>query len=270
MPRSDWQHGWDPLRSRDVLSAMWSSTPVPPVASSGGAGFRTMFLTLRRLVVGRLLKVRVREAELSLTVTEFDSHLDLRGLAVGQIGDVHIEARDICWDQHRVDYAIADLRNVHLRAGAPAVMVAAPVEFTLRFAAALLEDLVRRAAPGFTAELSADGVGRLRWARHPTWGHVEVELEVAGTAVWLKPRAVVIGRRRWRLPARVPAYPIGMPRFPLGAIFTRAGVESGSVVAHGLLPQWTIEMPLGRMEDMVQQLRSHSELLNLTQAARVW
>jgi hypothetical protein len=43
-----------------VLASLWSSTTViPPVSAGAAAGYRALFITLRRLVVGRTLSVRL-------------------------------------------------------------------------------------------------------------------------------------------------------------------------------------------------------------------
>lgn len=266
MPPSVPRPGWDPFRSRERLtSLLWSTTA--PVTSGAAIAYRTLFLTLRRLVVGQGLRVRLDSHDLSLTVTEFDSRLDLRGLAIGQLGDVLIVARDICWDQYRFDQAIAVLHNVHLRPSGPSEMVAAPVELTLRLPPGIVEDLVRQSAPGVSAEVGPDGTARLRWARRPRLGQLEVEVRVVGEALWLKPRAVVFGRRRLGLPARMPIYPIGLPVIPKGVVLTKVTLQSGSVLLYGLLPEWHTDMPLGRLEDIVSQLGSRGGVLNLARSA---
>ena len=47
----------------DMLASLWSSAAaVAPVSSGAAAAYRTLFMTLRRLVVGRRLAVRDDEA----------------------------------------------------------------------------------------------------------------------------------------------------------------------------------------------------------------
>jgi hypothetical protein len=75
--------------------------------------------------------VRLDGGDLTLTVTEFDSRLDVRGLSVGQLNDVRLASRDIDWHGNRFDSATAVLHNVHFRPTAPPVLVAAPVELNL-------------------------------------------------------------------------------------------------------------------------------------------
>ena len=117
-------------------------------------------MTVRRLVVGRRLAVRLEDGDLTLTVTEFDSRLDVRGLSVGQLNDVRLAARDICWHGNRFDRATAVMHNVHMKPTAPPVLVAAPVELTLEIPAPVLDDLFLWAAPRLSGEVGADGVAQ--------------------------------------------------------------------------------------------------------------
>ena len=98
MTRSRPLRRFDPFRPIDMLTSLWSSAAVAPVSSGAAAAYRTLFMTVRRLVVGRRLAVRLDDGDLTLTVTEFDSRLDVRGLSVGQLNDVRLAARDIRWD----------------------------------------------------------------------------------------------------------------------------------------------------------------------------
>ena len=195
---------FDPFRPIDMLTSLWSSAAVAPVSTGAAAAYRTLFMTVRRLVVGRRLAVRLDDGDLTLTVTEFDSRLDVRGLSVGQLNDVRLAARDICWHGSRFDRATAVLHNVHMKPTAPPVLVAAPVELTLEVPAPVLDDLFRWAAPRLSGEVGADGIARLRLASRPLLGHVEVDARLDGSTLWLKPRGLVIRQSRWRLPARTP------------------------------------------------------------------
>ena len=202
---------FDPFRPIDMLTSLWSSAAMAPVSSGAAAAYRTLFMTVRRLVVGRRMAVHLDDGELTVTVTEFDSRLDVRGLSVGQLNDVRLAARDIRWDGKQFDRATAVLHNVHMRPSAPPVLVAAPVELTLEVPAAVLDDLFRWAAPRLSGEVGPDGIARLRLARRPMLGHLEVDARLDGSTLWLKPRGLVIRRSRWTLPARTPAYPVRLP-----------------------------------------------------------
>lgn len=269
VPRLTPLPGWDPFRSRERLTALWSSTAVPTLSTGAAIAYRTLFYTLRRLVVGRDLTVRIDGDNLTLTVTELDFRLELRGLAIGQVGDVLLVADDVVWREYRFDHAMAVLNNVHFRPGPTSEVVCAPVELSLKLPAEVLEELVGQAAPQFTAHVGEDGVVRLRWARRPHVGHLEVDIRIVGTALWLQPKAFVMGGRRMGLPSRLPIYPIELPDLPNGLLITRVNVRPGSVLLHGLLPEWQIDLPLSRLEDIVAQLSARTGILNLARSARL-
>jgi autotransporter translocation and assembly factor TamB len=225
-------------------------------------------MTLRRLVVGRELSVRLDEGDITLTITEFDSRLDVRGLAVGQLSDVRLAARDIRWDNNRLDRATAVLHNVHLRPSAPPVLIAAPVELTVELPADALDDLFRLATPRLTGEIGEDGIARLRLARRPGIGHLEVDALLDGSTLWLKPRGLVVRSKRMRLPGRTPAYPVHLPDLPHGLQLTDISIEPDKLCLSGTLQEWRIDVPRTRLEDVINQLSVVGRPLNLTRFGR--
>jgi hypothetical protein len=262
------QRRWDPFRPLDMLGSLWSVAAVAPVSSGAAAGYRTLFVTLGRLVVGRTLTVRLDEGDITMTVTEFDSRLDVRGLASGQLSDVHLAARDISWDGNSLDRATAVLHNVHLRPSVPPVLVASPVDLSVELPADSLDDLFRLAAPRLAGEIGPDGAARLRLARRPGMGDVEIEAHLDGSTLSLKPRALVLRGRRLRLPARTPAYRVRLPELPHGLVLTGISIEPGLLRLSGSLPEWRIDVPRRRLEDIVNQLSVVGRPLNLTRLGR--
>lgn len=248
---------------------MWSSAALPTVTTGAAIAYRTMFQTLRRLVVGRTLTVRSNGDDLTLTVTEFDFRIEVPGLAVGLLGDMLLVAENVSWREYQFEEAIAVLNNVHFRPGATSEVVAAPVELSLKLPAHVLEELVAHASPQFTAHIDDDAVVRMRWARRPGWGHLEVEIRIVGTALWLQPRALVVGGRRMGLPARLPIYPVELPDLPNGLLVTKVDVRPSCVLLYGLLPEWQMDLPLSRLEDIVSQLSGRAGILNLARTARL-
>jgi hypothetical protein len=251
MPRLAPRWPWDdPLRALQTLTSLWSSAGLPSVSAGAAAPYRTLFTTLKRLLVGREIRVRVDHRDIALTVTEFDSPLDPLGLAVGQLGEVLLAARDMRWDQHRFDHVTAVLHNVHV----PPLLLAAPVELSAAVSAELFDAVLRQAAPQLCGELRADGTARVHWARRPALGSLEVDVQAVGSTLWLKPHAVVIRRRRWPLPAQVPVYPVGLPALPRGLLVTGVSFGSDSLQLSGLLPEWRMELPLSHLEDVITYL----------------
>jgi hypothetical protein len=260
---------FDPFRPIDMLTSLWSSAAVAPVSTGAAAAYRTLFMTVRRLVVGRQLVVRLDDGELTLTVTEFESRLDVRGLSVGQLNDVRLAARDIHWRGNRFDRATAVLHNVHMRPSAPPVLVAAPVELTLEVPAVLLDDLFRWAAPRLSGEVGPDGIARLRLSRRPMLGHLEVDARLDGSTLWLRPRVLVVRRSRWTLPARTPAYPVALPELPQGLAVTDITFAPDMVCVSGTLPEWRMDLPRKLLEDIISQLSVAGVPLNLSRLSRL-
>ncbi len=259
---------WDPFRPLDLLASLWSTAAVAPVSTGAAAAYRTLFMTLRRLVVGRELSVRLDEGDITLTVTEFDSRLDVRGLAVGQLSDVRLAARDIRWENNRLDRATAVLHNVHLRPSAPPVLIAAPVDLTVELPTDALDDLFRLAAPRLAGEVGQDGIARLRFARRPGLGHLEVDALLDGSTLWLKPRGLVVRSKRLRLPGRTPAYPVHLPELPHGLVLTDISIEPDKLCLSGTLQEWRVDVPRTRLEDVISQLSVVGRPLNLTRFGR--
>jgi hypothetical protein len=258
---------WDSFWGRDIVGTLWSTAAaIPPVSSGAAAAYHTLFGTLRRLVIHRRLTMRLDSGELTLTVAEF-AKLDTRRLAAGQLDDVRITATEIDWESGQFERAEAVLRNVHVRPGAPPMVVAAPVELSLDVPTAAIDDLFLLAVPKLSGEVGDDGIARMRWARRPGFGHVEVDARLDGSTLVLQPRAVALGRRRWALPARTPSYRLRLPRLPHDLQLTDLQLEPGLLRVSGTLPEWRIEMSRRRLEDAVTKL-ANLRPLSLTRAYR--
>lgn len=234
---------WDPFRPLDMVGALWSTAvSVPPLSAGAAAAYRTVFLTVKRLVVGRRMTLQADGDDITMTVSEFDSRLDVRRLSVGQLDDLHVAAVDIAWQSAMFAHASAVLRNVHVRPGTPPTVVAAPVHLTLDVPTAALDHLFLMMVPRFTGTVGDDGVARLRWARRPRLGQVEVDADLDGSTLVLKPRAVTVRQRRWQLPPRTPAYRLQMPALPHGLQVTDVQFEPGLLRLSGTLPEWQMEL----------------------------
>ena len=257
------------FRPIDMLTSLWSATAMVPVNSGAAAAYRTLFITVRRLVLGRRLTVRLDDGDLIMTVTGFESRLDVRGLSVGQLNDVRLTAEDVRWRSSTLGRATVVAHNVHMRPGSPPVLVAAPVDVTLDVPAAVLDDAFRWAAPRFAVEVGPDGVARLRLARRPRWGHLEIAARVDGSTLWLTARRLTVGSSGWRLPARTPAYPVPLPELATGLQLTGITFGPGVVRLSGTLPQWRADLPRTRFEDIVNQLSVAGVVVNLSRLGRL-
>src|ERR1700730_8606895 len=113
VPRLRWD---DPFGALEMLGSLWSSAGLPSVttgaAQAAAMPYRTLFITLQQLLVGKEVTVRIGDRDVVLTVTELDSALEPQGLAVGQLGDVRLAARDIRWERNYLQSAVAVLHNL--------------------------------------------------------------------------------------------------------------------------------------------------------------
>ena len=59
----------------------------------------------------------------------------------------------------------------------------------------------------------------------------------------------------------------GLPDLPNGLLITKVDVRPSCVLLYGLLPEWQMDLPLSRLEDIVSQLTARSGILNLARTA---
>lgn len=256
---------WDLMRPLDMLSSLWSSAAaLPPVSAGAAVAYRSLFMTIRRLVVGRTLTVAAKSGDITMTVTEIESSLDVGRLAVGQLNDIELKATNVTWANQVFDNAGVVLRNVHLRPGVPPVLVAAPVDVTLEVPTSALSDLISSALPRISGHVDSDGVARLRSARWPGLASVEVDTTLDGSTLWLAPRVLRLGGSRWSLPNRIPPYPVHLPNLAGGLTLTNFELSPNAVHLTGRLPQWRAEVPRARIEDLLNQLSAVGKPLILT------
>lgn len=238
--------------------------PLDLLAGTGVAvAYQTLFVTVRLLVIGRRISVRVDDGLLEMTVTRLDSRLHASGLATGRHPTLRLEASDVTWRDYAFDLGRVVLHDVHFRGSLrPTELVAAPVELTVEVPAPALDDLFRWAAPRLAGEVGADGVARLHLARRRGTGHVEVDARLDGSTLWVTPRAVV-RRRRWVLPDRTPSYRVRVPDLPNGLAWTSVEFAPGLVRLTGTLPEWRVDLPRTRLDDILGQLGAVGRPLRL-------
>jgi LmeA-like phospholipid-binding len=233
---------WDPRNPMDVMTAVWSAaTLLPPVSTGAGAAYQAMFIALRRVVLGRTLTMQAAGEPLAMTVTDVVSLLNPYHLVSGRL-DLRLTLTGINWGDRDFGHANVVLHNVQLRRGTPPALFAAPVEVALHLPSDTIDRLLRDARPGMSADIDDDGVARVRWARRPGWGNVEVDVDVddgaAVAAVRVTPRALIVAGRNWKLPARTQPYRIPLTRLPPDARLTGVHVQPGMLRVDARLPEW--------------------------------
>ena len=107
-------------------------------------------------LVGREVQISFGDASVRLTVTHAHVTPAPAGLMLGQLGSVELEARDVQWADRRVDDLSIEARNVHVSAGNPHALVAAPILFTASLTEPTIAALVADANPRLSVTLAGD------------------------------------------------------------------------------------------------------------------
>ena len=226
----------------DVMTAVWSAaTLLPPVSTGTGAAYQALFLTLRRVILGRTLTMAAAGEPVSMTAAEVVSVMGPLHVIQGRL-DVRLTLTDIRWGRLELGDANVVLRYVVLRPGNPPVVQAGPAELTLAVPSHTVATLVRQARPEISVGIGADAVARLHWARRPGWANVELDVDLdrvaAPPALRLTPRVFNVAGRRLTLPGRTRHFPVPLTRLPadLQLIDVATRPEALRVVA--VLPEW--------------------------------
>lgn len=231
---------WDPRSPMDVVTAVWSAADLLPVRPGTGAAYQALFLALRRVILGRTLTTEVAGKPLRLTVHDVVSVLDPVHLIKGRL-DVRVSLSGIRWAHYDFDHAEVVLRSVALRPGAPPLVSATPLDIRLDIPSVTLDALLRDARPGMSAEIDDDGTARVRWARRPGWGDVEVDLALddgPDPALRITPRALTVAGRRLRVPAGMRDYRLALTHLPPDVQVTDLRCRPGGLRVYGTLPRW--------------------------------
>lgn len=219
---------WDPF-------GVWDSM------AQAAPGSRALAALLRKQLLGRRFTVRTKAAEVTLTLSDVDVPFDSRAMSAGQLDDVRVTATDVEWKDVRVDRVTARLHNVHTRLGAAPVLVAAPVDLAFRVSLETIFEAIARHRPGIRLELVA-GVPVVRWAKHPGWGFLEIEIGVQGTSLVVSPRLLVLHKLRLHRVRRLPPWSIKLPVPGDDLRFTGLRIEPDGVDLDARLDQ--VRLPL--------------------------
>jgi hypothetical protein len=68
----------------------------------------------------------------------------------------------------------------------------------------------------------------------------------------------------------MPAYPVHLPELPHGLVLTGVSFAPGLVCVSGIVPEWRMDVPRKRLEDILNQLILAGVPLNLTRLGRLF
>jgi hypothetical protein len=225
---------WDPFGLRHLL--LPSAAQVAQVAQVAGPlamhagnlsmlGGRTALQGLlgvvRARLVGRRLTFGSGADALTLTLEDVGADADPLLLAVGQLGEVTLTAKQVQWREFEFDSARATARNAHTRPGTRPLLIAAPVDLVVTVSDAQLSHLVAERSPRVELQITEDA-------------------RVVGRRVMFRPVRLGTSRKASRI---LPTLPHVHFALPLGDDLhvTRLEVGSGSLDVH-------VRMSEGRLD----------------------
>ena len=189
MSEGRWFEGWPELTGLAAVGrALLPSVPMTPAALVRG---------VTEQLVGRRMTAKTSVGDVTFRLTELDYPADSLRLATGRIGDVRIVAEDVDWPEPaedggepgslRLKRVTIVAEDVRLRSLPTPTATPARVEITVAVSADVLRDRVAAVRPGIVATPGEDGLLQIRWAKHPSWGHLTLEAHVEDDAVVLSP-----------------------------------------------------------------------------------
>lgn len=212
---------------------------VPDPAATPARALEALLRTAGRRLAGR--RVTVPGTEIGLRLDALDVRPDPLGLAVGQLDDVRVTARDVEWRDMTCRRLEAVWRNVHLRPSAAPAVVSAPVEVVLTLSPAEVTAALAHRRPGLTVEVDGRAgtpQALLRWSARPRWGAVAVGAEAAPGALYLHPVGLRIAARRIRLPRWLPSVRIDVPHLPRALRLREVVVGREEIVLRLVADEW--------------------------------
>lgn len=232
------------------LADMFGFTP--------SAMLREIVSTARRQLTGRSVEFDVGTSSVSLVLQDLRVDSTSMGPALGQLGNVELDAVDLLWEDIEVERVVARLRNVHVQPGTTPVLVAAPIEFELWLSEMTVQQLTQASRIGQKVEIElGEDEASVRLLRGRRLGNIAVTLEPGPHHVNLVVTNVHAADRvriRRGLGA-VPRLRIGLPPVLQNRVHA-VDIEDGRVVLRGHVAEWREPIGLAEIEQLVDRLGS--------------
>jgi hypothetical protein len=208
-------------------------------------------------LVGRPLTLQSGATEIALVLRRLQLERAPLGLAIGQLGDVGIEADDVVVGDVRIAHLRLGVRNVHVQPGVTtATIVAAPIQVRAILDQEVVATAVARRTPHVEVELCTADRARARLRAHPEWGSVDLTPRIDGRTLVLDPARATL--RRWDLTAlarRLPAIRFALPDAIAAARVTAVHVEDGQLVIDGTYEEWRAEVGPTELDDLRRRVK---------------
>ena len=226
--------------------------PALPVAA-----LESLVRSAGRRLAGRRLTVPGTGGALRLRLTALRLDPEPLGLAVGQLGDVTVEATDVVWRDITFRSAVLVARNVHVRPQGVPTAVAAPVTLDLLLDPEAVCERLAATHPELRLSVHAEAPHtRAHWARRPGWGWVGLKPEITTTALLLRPTSLSVRGRALALPGWLPTVRVRLPQLPRGLRLRDVEVtDAPAIVLHLGTDEWREQVPPRRLTALLTRLQ---------------
>ena len=233
---------WDPMgvwqRTESVLADL--APDQGRAAPSSWNALQAMFDAVRARLVGDPVAFGSGENRVTFTLTSLEATVSHMAAAAGQADGVSLSAEDFTWRSFHFIKASARFGNFHTRFRSRPVLVSAPIDVSATLTGEALNEVLARAAPTFSCEITDAGDLRLQKASHPRWGYLQVLPAVESGTFVLRPSGVGRGAHLWRLGRRVlPMHP--SLNIPDWVRLTGVELHPGSLTVQFRVGEWKFD-----------------------------
>ncbi|MEV4318987.1 LmeA family phospholipid-binding protein [Actinocrispum sp. NPDC049592] len=218
---------------------------LPGLANSPAAMLQMAVRAAGDRVIGKRLTMRAGDADVELTPVVLDTELDTVGLALGQVPHIRIVAEDVTWPSAPLSRLAITCENVRIQSLPVPSVVAGSVDLEITVSADVVRAKVAELQPNLVVDIGEDSVVRLRWAKHPSWGHLEVEptLDPAAGLI-LAPQVLQAAGMRFSAVRRLQPTVVEVPDLPRGLRLTAVEPGPGELVLRGEAERWRETIPI--------------------------
>jgi hypothetical protein len=270
-----------PWRELDGLLAA-SRTLFPSVPTSPSGVLQTAIHRVSERLVGKRLTVHTAGSDLRMTLVELDCRVSSVGIGQADVGDLRLvidDVEDIADSKNTdntgsgvvpVERVVIVCRDLRARSLPMPALATDSIELTITLGADALRELVARARPDVLVDPGVDRILRLRSARRPNCGHLQVEPRVEGSRVLLRPVALQTARLRVPLPKAVRAIPVDVPDLPGGLRLTGIEPGVGNLILHGVTNSWRERLASIPLSTVLSGITSAATTLTVPRLGEGW
>ncbi|MFE3173876.1 DUF2993 domain-containing protein [Amycolatopsis sp. NPDC059235] len=153
-------------------------------------------------------------------------------------------------------------KDVRLRGLPSPAVIPGSVELEIEMSGAVVRDRVAAARPDLIATPHPEGI-RVRWRKHPHWGHLTFVADIADDAIVLTPTALRLGRWARRPPKRIRPIVLPLPDLPKGLRLTGIRSDEDELALTIAADEWPGRLARIPLSDMLTWLTTAAMTLTL-------